>query len=190
MTTESLIINASNNDADQCAAGSAFKTGENTIVVASGTHEWRKVSGLRFTGVDVPTDVHINSAYLTVKCRSGYLNIRWRIHYEPASAAKVQPFKNAYGYDVVTRDKSSLYKDWTATADPGTKEATVDIKNLVQEIVEQSGWMGDEGNGIITLLCWGQPTPVWPDHIKTKFVAYDDSATTCARLVINYTPHG
>jgi hypothetical protein len=187
MAVSNSNIGSSSDDADQQEGGFGFDSDENTVVVVSGDHYWRKVTGLRFTGVDVEPEATISDARLQFKCRTGYLDVEMRIYYQPLGEARLATFSDTETLDVVTRDKSSSYVSWSGSADPSTKIATSpDISSIVQEMVDSEYWQG-EGEGTVVLLLYGKPLPAQPDHVKTKFVAYDDDTSKCAKLIITHT---
>jgi len=138
--------------------------------------------GFRFTNVTIPQGSTINSAYLSVRCRSAY---------------DYDLYTNIRGHDV---DNSTACADYdtptgriagaATTASVAWDEAdsftvgwyqSPDIKSVVQEIVDRGGW--SSGNALMIL--WEEDGGGSAEAMQ--FSDYSENTSYAAKLDIDYT---
>ncbi len=135
-------------------------------------------NGMRFDGVNVPQGATIQSAYIqfTVSgTSSGTANLK--VWGEMSTDADEFLWT---GYDIANRSKTTdsvawSPPDWTTVGAQGADQQTPDLSSLIQEIVDQSGWVS--GNAM-ALFVEGTGTR-WAE-------AYEGSSTLSPKLYITY----
>lgn len=156
--------------------GSQYVFTSELVMAQDGSDD--KWNGMRFDGVNVPQGATIQSAYIqfTVSgTSSGTANLK--IWGEMSTDADEFLWT---GYDIANRSKTTdsvawSPPDWTTVGAQGADQQTSDLSGLIQEIVDQSGWVS--GNAM-ALFVEGTGTR-WAE-------AYEGSSTLSPKLYITY----
>lgn len=156
--------------------GSQYVFTSELVMAQDGSDD--KWNGMRFDGVNVPQGATIQSAYIqfTVSgTSSGTANLK--IWGEMSTDADEFLWTS---YDVTNRSKTTdsvawSPPDWTTVGAQGADQQTPDLSDLIQEIVDQSGWVS--GNAM-ALFVEGTGTR-WAE-------AYEGSSTLSPKLYITY----
>lgn len=169
MTIFNTTIAASSDDARETYGGTVSITDTNPNTGGAGT-----LIGLRFIGVTIRKGSIINNAKLT---------IRTGVNDDPDLDIYGQAADNAVtfttsNYDISGRSRTTAKTNWTAT-NVGTYRLvdTPDIKGVIQELVDRSGWVS--GNALVIIL-------VSLSSSNINFRAYDVGLTP-PELTIDYT---
>jgi hypothetical protein len=136
--------------------------------------------GMRFTNVAIPNGATIDTAYLTLRARNspgaitGGTTIKGQDHNDPPTFTQGDYAE----YDARVRTTASVYwqpSAWVLDTDYNSPE----IKTIVQEIVDRSGW--SSGNAMVMVFEADQVQDI-------QGYAYDGSATYAPKLYIEYSP--
>jgi hypothetical protein len=140
-----------------------------------GTRDETYELGLRFTGVHIPRGAKINSAYLTLVAsasKSGRCNATIK------GEASDNPSTFSTYADFIYRPRTTAYTTWSM---PDTTDNTAydspDISNIIQEIVNRTGWQ--PGNALVIFISGGDTDRRW--------YSYDGSAANAAKLTVDFT---
>ncbi|RWA77666.1 MAG: hypothetical protein E5X49_07590 [Mesorhizobium sp.] len=135
-------IGSSADDAEQGPTGGMDLISGNLDMVVSGTKV--QTVGMRFTGVDIPYDAVITSAYIQFQAQNTSTGpVSLLIRGEDSDEAT--PFEQETS-DLTSRpttDASATWTppDWTVNNEAGLAERTPDLSAIVQEIIGRSGWL-------------------------------------------------
>jgi len=173
--TVSVRVSASSDDAGEAGNGSVILINK-TIKLGFNNDD---PAGFRFNGLTIPQGATINSA-----------DIQFTANGNDADATSLTIFgedaDNAVTFTTATNNISSRTQttasvawnslpSWTDNA-AGTAQKTSDLKTIVQEIVDRSGW--SSGNSMSFII-----TGTGKRTVDT----YDESSSTAALLSITYS---
>ena len=180
--------------ADDCRAiwdGSNWVFGTDYTQISVGywgSNSYKQGGGMRFTNITVPKGSTITSAYLTFTARASRsaTTVNSKIHGEDAD--NPGQFSDLADYEGRTRTTAVVNWDDIAAWTLDSEYNSPDISSIIQEIIDRAGWAS--GNAMVIF---------WDDHddrsthsaerVRAGY-AYDESATKCAKLHIEYTPPG
>ena len=178
-TTVSSRVNAGSNDAEQRQTGGTMYLDSSDLELVYDTSTTgNQYVGLRFTGVNVPKGKTITNAYIqfTVdETNSGTTNLTVK-----GQAADNPGTFTTATYNVSSRAKTSASvawapAAWTTVGAAGTAQRTPDLKNIVQEIVNRTGWA--QNNAMVFIITGtGERTAE----------SYEGSSTKAPQLVVTY----
>lgn len=139
-------------DAEESATGAVNLSSADLELVLDGSRGNQTV-GMRFTGVDVPKAAVIQNAYVqfeTVRTSS----VATALTVQAQKADNPPTFARTQG-NVSSRprsDHSSTWSPvpWTTVGEAGPAQRTSDISEVVQEIVDRSGWVS--GNAMVIII--------------------------------------
>ncbi|WP_144391590.1 immunoglobulin-like domain-containing protein [Pleionea sediminis] len=109
--------------------------------------------GLRFTNIDIPNGAIIESATIQFATdETSYCRTELEIHGEAVDSAN--QFERIY-YNLTSRVKTNASvawnpEPWRHRGESGAKQRTPDLKTIVQEIVDRSGWQS--GNNLVFMI--------------------------------------
>jgi hypothetical protein len=139
-----------------------------------------QADGMRFTNVAVPNGATIDTAYLTVRARNtqatvtGGTTIKGQDHNDPPTFTQGDYAE----FDARVRTSASVYWQpaaWAENSDYNSPE----IKTIIQEIVDRSGW--STGNSMVIFF--------EADMVQDiQAFSYDGSTTYAPKLHIEYSP--
>jgi hypothetical protein len=136
--------------------------------------------GMRFTNVAVPNGAMIDTAYLTLRARNtqatvtGGTTIKGQDHDDPPTFTQGDYAE----YDARVRTAASVYWQPSAWAE-NTDYNSPEIKTVVQEIVDRSGWTS--GNAMVMFFEADQVQDI-------QAFSYDGNSTYAPKLHIEYSP--
>jgi hypothetical protein len=141
--------------------------------------------GLRFTGVTVPRNAVISEAYVQFTVDetgtgSTSLTVTGELDPDPGT------FTSATN-DITNRTPTSAFQTyspagWPTVGDAGSDQMTPNIKNVIQEIVDQSTWTS--GNSMVILIT-GDTTSKNNSRIAES---YDGTVSAAPALHIVWGP--
>ncbi|MGB3464660.1 MAG: Ig-like domain-containing protein, partial [Cyclobacteriaceae bacterium] len=181
--TESIYkrISSGADDVEESANGNIYTNSSDLELVADGS-KGNQIVGLRFTGLSIPKGATIDRAYIqftTDEKNSGNTNLMIRGHDTDNASAFSTSKNNVSGR---TRTSSSVNwssTPWTSIGQSGSNQRTPEIKNIVQEIVDRSGW--SSGNSMAVIISGsGERTAE----------AYEGSSNTAPLLHVAYSIGG
>jgi len=168
-----FTINANSDDAWQTNTDSV--TDDNKVVIGN-AYGNNYYGGYRFNSISVPNGATINSAKieLSYNYQSG-TNTAIDIYGEDIDNAPT--FSTSDNDNITTRTKTGNVTNWASPHSSGTGN-TSDIKTIVQEIIDRTGWKS--GNSMAFLFY-----PASGNADEWESVSYNDAGTI--KLYIDYT---
>ncbi len=175
--TVTYAVQSGNNDAEESLLnGSINLTSSDLELVQENTEQ---IIGIRFDGIQIPQRATINSAYIQFTTDETddtptSLNIVGELS-SNAAAFSSTPF------DISSRPKTNASVEWNdipawnTVGEAGENQRTPDLKDIVQEIVNQAEWA--QGNALAMII----------DGMgKRTAVSFNNDANLPAQLVINF----
>lgn len=158
--------------------GSMYTTSSDIELVADGSRGNQTI-GLRFQNLNIPSGATITQAsiqFTVDETNTGSTNL----------TIKGEDVDNATAFTTSTNNVSNRTKTsatvnwspsgWNATGQAGQDQATPNLKTIVQEIVDRSGW--NAGNNMVFIITGsGERTAE----------AYEGSSSNAAQLKVSYT---
>ncbi|HBA88143.1 MAG TPA: hypothetical protein DCZ75_09220 [Geobacter sp.] len=177
--TVTAQVTSGNDDVEERQSGGTMYNNSSDIeLVYDTTTTGNQYVGLRFTGVNVPKGKTITNAYIQftvdeVTTAATSLTVKGQ------AADNAATFTTAT-YNVSSRAKTAASVAWSpaswSTVDAaGTAQRTPDLKGIVQEIVNRTGWAQ---NNAMAFIVTGTG--------KRTARAYESAAAKAAKLVITY----
>lgn len=169
-------IKTSNDDVEEKVAGSHSPyTGSSDLELVRDSED--QIIGLRFTHITIPQGATITSSYIQFKVdETSSGNTQLNIHTEQTDNAL--PFENS-AKNVGNRNKSSSISwavpPWTRRNARGADQKTPNLKTIVQQVVNRSGW--EAGNALVFLFTGSG---------KRTAESYDGTHSGAPELTINY----
>ena len=150
-----------------------------------GTPELIWYTWLRFTSVAIAQGTTIDNAKVSLRSSGGtdYVGKSVYIFAEDVDDSSAP---SSYS-DIYSATKTSAFAGWTLSAqsDDGTFYDSPDIKTVIQEIVDRSGW--SSGNDITILLWNGSIGSEAADNWNWNPYMIDKGSGYEPKLIINYT---
>ncbi|MEL7001217.1 MAG: T9SS type A sorting domain-containing protein [Bacteroidota bacterium] len=178
-TTISKRVVRSYDDAEEAVSGKMYRTSSDLeLVYDSYQSAGNQRVGMRFTGLSIPSGVTIENAYIqftTDETSSGSSNLTIRGHDVNDSWSF-----GSSNYDISNRSLTSASvswspSSWTSVGQAGSGQRTPDIKSIIQEIVNRSGW--NSGNDISIIINGSG---------KRTAESYNGSRSRAPLLVVEY----
>jgi len=172
-------ITSGTDDAEEATAGNIYlNSSDLELVYDDYLNAGNQTVGLRFTNILVPPGATITQAYVQfttdeIKTEATALKIE-------AQASDHAPAFTANAFDLSSRSRTTASVNWAPAAwatanETGTAQATPDLKNIIQELVNRPGW---QNGTALALLFTGSG--------RRNAHAYEGSATRAAQLIIKY----
>ncbi len=172
-------VNTSNDDVEERqTGGTMYNNSSDLELVYDSSTTGNQYVGMRFTNVNVPKGKTITNAYIQFTVdETGSTATSLTIKGQAADNAAT--FTTA-AYNVSSRAKTTASVAWSPVAwntvdAAGADQRTPDLKTIVQEIVNRTGWAQ---NNAMAFIVTGTG--------KRTARAYDVSATKAPKLVITY----
>jgi hypothetical protein len=172
-------ITAGIDDVEQYASGTMMTNSQDIQLVYDTKTTGNQIAGLRFNGITIPAGATITNAFIqftsgAVNTATASLTIKGQ---KIANAPLFTKTKNnVSGRTKTTAGASWIPASWLSNGAVGTAQKTPELKGIVQEIVNISGWKS--GNSMVFIL-----TGTGTRTAK----AYERSSTDAAKLYIEYT---
>ncbi|MBI1920600.1 MAG: metallophosphoesterase [Geobacter sp.] len=178
-TTVTSQVNASNDDVEERqTGGTMYNSSSDLELVYDTSTTGNQYVGMRFNSVNVPKGKTITNAYIQFTVdetgsTATSLTVKGQAADNPGT------FTTA-AYNVSSRAKTTASVAWSPVAwntidAAGVDQRTPDLKNIVQEIVNRTGWA--QNNSMVFIVTGTG---------KRTARAYDVSATKAPKLVITY----
>jgi hypothetical protein len=168
-----------NDDVEESQTGAMYMNSSDLELVNDGTTYGNQKIGMRFTGITVPQGASISNAYIQFTCdETGSTATSLTIKGENVNNSAV--FTTASS-NVSSRAQTAASVAWAPAAwstvgQASTTQRTPDIKTIIQEIVNRTGWVS--GNAL-SIIITGTG--------KRTAEAYEGSSTQAPLLVIEYS---
>jgi CshA-type fibril repeat protein len=182
-TTITRQIGQSASDAEENVSTSAMDLESSDLEITYDTGLNRhQIIGMRFNGLNIPQGAYIESAYITFRAirNSPTAAITRRIH---AINVDAQPFFSS-SVKLSTLPLTSSFVDWTITDQWLQNQSynTVDIKNLVQDVVNRPGWFVNSNMAFTIRDLNNTDTANW-----RAAYAYDGDSSYAPILTVTYS---
>ena len=182
-TTLNRQVGASSDDAGQYGDGIGFSSTDSRLWVEAGISGGdRRNAGIRFTNISIPRGSTINSASIEIYF-TGENDDDVSLDIYAHRVDNAPTFSGSDGRDVTSRVTTSASVGWVQTdLREEVWNTSPNIKSVVQEIVNRSGW--SSGNATAILLKGKHSL-----RGELQFRSWDYSGhTSGAKLHITYTP--
>lgn len=174
-------ILSSTDDAEERQTGGVIDiTSSDIELVNDGTTPGNQTVGMRFTGINIPKDATIVNAYIQFWVDENTHTAATNLTITGEAIDNSSTFSTA-GYNLTNRSKTNANVAWsnlpiwgTLNA-AGTDQRTPEIKTILQEIMNRSGWQ--QGNAV-TIFINGTG--------RRNAHAYDGVPSMAPELVITY----
>jgi PKD repeat protein len=178
--TVSSGIGNGTDDVEESAAGVMYITSTDIeLVYDSYNSNGNQVVGLRFQNLGIPGNATIKNAFVqfTVdEAKTGTCALTIKGEASDNSSAFTSSAFDVSGRSVTTAAVSWSPVDWTTVGESGVNQRTPELKNILQEIVNRSGYAFSSA---ISIIITGTGT-------RTA-KAYEVSTTQAARLFVTYS---
>jgi len=181
VTPQTINVKISNGDDDveqNGVNGSMYMNSSDIELVADGSRG-DQIIGLRFRNIDIPQGATINNAYIqfTVdETNSGSCNLTIKGQDVDDASAFSTSTNNVSNRTTTSASKSWSPSSWNSVGAAGNDQATPNISNIIQEIVDRSGW-SNNNDMVIIITGSGERTAE----------SYNGSSSKAARLIVEYT---
>ena len=180
--TISSRIATGNDDVEESSTGSMYMNSSDLELVYDNTSTGNQTIGMRFNGLTIPQGATITNAYVqfTVdETNSGATNLTIQGENVNHSAAFTSATNNVSSRAKTSASVAWAPASWTSAGQSGSAQQTPDLKNIVQQIVNRSGWTS--GNSI-TLIITGTG--------ERTAEAYEGSSSSAPTLYVTYSTGG
>jgi len=143
--TESVRVSANNDDAEENVSNGNMDRGSNDLDIDN-----TKIIGMRFRSVDIPQGATINSAYIEFEADEADNGTTNLVIYGQDADSPNQ-FSNG-NRNISNRTQTSASVSWSPSAWNSVNglHQTSEIKSIIQEIVNRSGW--SSGNNLVLMI--------------------------------------
>ncbi|MEH0154203.1 Ig-like domain-containing protein [Limibacter armeniacum] len=174
----SIRINSGNDDVEENTDGSMYMNSSDIELVSDGSRG-NQVIGLRFTGLAIPQGAVINTANIqfTVDETANESGTKYIYAHDTDNAsAFTTSASNVSSRSKTTASVSWSPATWSSVGASGADQRTPDLKGVVQEVVNRSGW--NAGNAMAFVI---------EGSGKRTAEAYEGSSSLAALLNVTYT---
>ena len=179
--TLEVRVSASSDDAEERVSSGAINvTGPDLELSVDGSNA--QLVGMRFTGITIPNGANITKAYIQFQVDESF-SVPTSLTIQGQATVNAAQFTTAK-FNISTRAKTAAAvtwqpDPWPTVGDAGLAQRTVDISAVIQEIINQGGWVS--GNAL-AIIVTGSGT-------RTA-EAFDGVASAAPLLHIEYTTGG
>ncbi|MGR0482319.1 MAG: CehA/McbA family metallohydrolase [Candidatus Electronema sp. V4] len=178
-STVSARVAAGSDDAEQQQTGGVVTLNSSDLeLVYDTTTTGNQYVGMRFANLGIPQGATITNAYIqfTVdETNSGTTSLTIKGQAADNAATFTTALNNISSRPTTTASVTWAPVAWSTVGQAGAGQQTPDLKDIVQEIVNRSGWSANNGMAII-ITGTGERTAE----------AYEGSASQAAQLVVTY----
>ena len=180
-STISVKVNAGSDDAEENTIGGSVSTGSSDLEFIVDTNT--QIIGIRFNSVNVPQGTTITNAYIQFTADSSpgdATAITLTVNGEDTDNSAT--FDSGTTNDISDRTTTTASVSWSpsqwSAGSSGSAEQTSDIKTVIQEIVDRSGW--SSGNSLSIIISEGSGSGL------RRAESYDGAANSEPELFITY----
>jgi hypothetical protein len=189
MATLDLQIQASADDGRKYWTGAAWTWATNSAYQNVGYFQaaiYKIGGGMRFQSVTIPKNSYITSAYFTVRANDSPAgaNCKTYIHGEDVDDAAA--FSDLANFDGRDRTTAGVPWDNIESFSAENDYNSPDIKTVIQEIVNRSGWAS--GNALVIFWDDFDDRSTHASENYRSSHSYDGSTTYAPKLHIEYEP--
>ena len=143
-------VSASNDDAEERSDGSMYRSSSDLELVDDGSR--RQTVGMRFNNVDIPQGATILNSYLQFQVdetNSGSVLVEIRGQNDDNATTFTSSDDNITSRPTTAASVSWAPVPWTSVGTAGLDQRTPDLKDIIQEIVNRTGWAANNSLVII-----------------------------------------
>jgi hypothetical protein len=182
--TEQVRISADNDDAEELISdGDMYRDSTDLEFSHDDFAGGLQIVGMRFKSVDVPQGATINSAYLEFTTDEKDTGTTKLVIYGEDHDNPNQFANN--NYNISKRTKTSALVNWTPSVWNNTNliHQSSDIKTIIQEIVNRTGWQSN--NNLVLIV---EPGSGCTDrNCQRTAESHDGESNNAPLLIINYS---
>ena len=145
-------IASSMDDVEQHTNGSIYTNSSDLELVADGSRGNQTI-GLRYTNIIIPQGATITKAYIqftTDETNTGTTSLTIKGDDSNSASSFTTATNNVSGRAKTTNSTSWNPSSWSSVGQSGSAQRTPELKNIVQEIVNRSGWF--TGNNLAFII--------------------------------------
>jgi hypothetical protein len=148
-STTDFRVAVGDDDAEEAATGSVYLNSSDLELVFDGSNQ---TVGLRFTNVALPKGATITTAYVQFQADESQLELT-NLVVQGQAADNAATFTTA-SLNVSSRPRTTASVAWAPPAwntvgEAGPNQRTPELKSVIQEIVDRSGWASGNALGIL-----------------------------------------
>ena len=143
-------VSAGNDDAEERSDGSMYRSSSDLELVDDGSR--RQTVGMRFNGIDIPQGATILNAYVQFQVdetNSGSVLVEIRGQNADNATTFTSSTGNITSRPTTAASVSWAPPTWTSVGAAGPGQRTPDLKDIIQEIVNRTGWAANNSLVII-----------------------------------------
>ena len=143
-------VSAGNDDAEERSDGSMYRSSSDLELVDDGSR--RQTVGMRFNGIDIPQGATILNAYVQFQVdetNSGSVLVEIRGQDDDNATTFTSSDGNITSRPTTAASVSWAPPTWTSVGAAGPGQRTPDLKDIIQEIVNRTGWAANNSLVII-----------------------------------------
>jgi len=174
-------VSTSSDDAEEHEDGTVSTTSSDLELVYDGTSAGQQVVGIRFANLQIPQGAIIDEAYITFTAKDdeGY-DLQLMIEAEDTDNSSAF---TTDAYNITSRPRTASSITWNPEewVDNQTYN-TPDIKSLIQDVIDRSGWVSESALSFIISL-----DDDTENHAQRRAYSYDSGASLAPALKIMYS---
>ena len=143
-------VSSSSDDAEERSDGSMYRSSSDLELVDDGSR--RQTVGMRFNGIDIPQGATILNAYVQFQVdetNSGSVLVEIRGQNDDNATTFTSSDGNITSRPTTATSVSWAPVPWTSVGAAGSGQRTPDLKDIIQEIVNRTGWAANNSLVII-----------------------------------------
>ena len=187
-------VTASTDDAWRRLTSSNFSRVLTSNIAGADNTTYQNGSGMRFLNITIPKEATINSAKITLRCKTAKAGVACNTRISAEDVDDAPTFANDLGaFDTRWAARTTARMDWDAIPawtqdvdyDSPTTDGVTTFASIIQEVIDRASWAS--GNDIV--IFWDDFDDR-SDHnadARRDAYAYDSSTEFAPKLVITYT---
>ncbi len=173
---DSKVSSGSDDAEERISNGKVYLNSTDLELVVESSEQ---LVGMRFNNILIPQGTTITNAYIqftTDEIKTGDCSLTFKAEANDNPATFTSAQKNISTRPTTTASVNWTPSDWQIVGESGNKQRTPELKKIIQEIVNRSGW--SSGNSIVIIVS-GKGT-------RTA-ESYDGSSSDAPKLHIEYS---
>ncbi|MDY8137363.1 InlB B-repeat-containing protein [Aquimarina sp. 2201CG5-10] len=181
-----VAITSGSDDVEESQNGSLYTNSSDLEMVydSHNSNGYQKI-GLRFRSVEIPKNAIITNAYLQFtadESNSAGASLEISLH-DSANSPAFSGSNDVSGRTTFTNKVTWNPSSWSRNEN-GNAQRSPDLKNMVQSLVNKSGWV--PGNNV-SFIIRGMGNSLTSTSAKRVADSYEGGASKAARLIVEYT---
>lgn len=155
VTTVSYTVNLDTDDQEEEISSGALDIASSDLELSNEGGSSEQIIGIRFNNINIPQGAIIKNAYVQFTCddlNSGATTIIFRGEASDSAHTFAQTSGSVSSRTTGLANASWTIEPWTVIQERGAKQRSSNIKSVVQEIINRSGW---KANNALALIITG-----------------------------------